>query len=392
MNNYMRQISHNLKVEFPNRTVKSLKQLNNDSKFTDLDFIMNPREIIIQLSKMDDNTNQYLIDNILSILSSLDTIPKELIDIYKVYSKSGIKIINDSCIDYLSTLDDNSIDCVITDPPYFIDKLDSKWSANNVQSDIPNSHIKHLPKGMKFDKKQTKDLFDFYKKISTVLFKKLKPGGYFLSFSSPRLYHSIAMACDQAGFEVRDMINWVYTQSMPKGMSMDHIIKRLNISNSEKDKLKDKYTDMKTPMLKSCFEPICVCMKPVESSFLKNELKYNTSLIDFSQKVGVIQDRVPANIITTENQNDIYDKNFLVSKPSAKEKGKTNTHITVKPILLMEHLIRIYSKEEALILDPFIGSGTTAIACKNTNRRCIGIDINKKYCDISLDRLFEFGS
>ena len=82
---------------------------------------------------------------------------------------------------------------------------------------------------MKFDKSQVKELYDFYLKLSNVLFRKMKPGGYFLSFSSPRLYHSIAMACEIGGFEIRDMINWIYTQSMPKGMSITHVINKMDL-------------------------------------------------------------------------------------------------------------------------------------------------------------------
>ena len=76
----------------------------------------------------------------------------------------------------------------------------------------------------------------------------------------------------------------------------------------------------------------------------------------------------------------------MISKPTKKEKGEKNTHITVKPIELMEHLVKLFSKSGATVLDPFLGSGTTAIACKNTNRKCIGIELNKEYYDISVDR------
>ncbi len=297
---------------------------------------------------------------------------------------AAIQIINTDCINYLKTLNTNSIDCVITDPPYFIDKLDNNWSSCKVNNDKKNSHIKHLPKGMRFDKKQVKKLYDYYLELSEILFDKLKPGGYFLSFSSPRLYHAIAMACDIGGFEIRDMINWTYTQTMPKGMSVTHIIKKLDISEEEKSALIEEYKDFKTPQIKSCFEPICVAMKPIGNlTFIKNELSFKTGLIDFSQKVGKDNDRTPANVITTEDYNELYDKNFLVSKPSKKEKGEGNSHITVKPLHLIEHLIKIFSKENALVVDPFLGSGTTALACKNTNRRCIGLEINSEYYEIS---------
>jgi len=216
---------------------------------------------------------------------------------------------------------------------------------------------------MKFDKSQVKNLYDFYLELSQLLFKKMKPGAYFLSFSSPRLYHAIAMSCELAGFEIRDMINWTYTQSMPKGMSVSHIIDKMKISEEEKIKIKEEYKNFKTPQIKSSFEPICVAMKPIgKITFIQNELNFKTGLLDFSQKVGINNDKVPANLITTEEFNDTYDKNFLVPKPTKSEKGINNTHITVKPLALIEHLIKLFSKKNSLILDPFLGSGTTALA------------------------------
>jgi site-specific DNA-methyltransferase (adenine-specific) len=310
------------------------------------------------------------------------------VEVEAVEKKEEIIILHNDCLIELEKLEDNSIDCVITDPPYFIDKLDNAWSSIQIESDKKNSHIKHLPKGMKFDKSQVKNLYDFYLDLSKLLFRKMKPGAYFLSFSSPRLYHAIAMSCEIAGFEIRDMINWVYTQSMPKGMSVSHIIDKMDITQEEKKKIKEEYKDFKTPQIKSCFEPICVAMKPIGNlTFIKNELQFKTGLLDFSQKVGENKDRVPANIITTEEYTEAYDKNFLVSKPSKAEKGENNTHITVKPIQLMEHLIKLFSKEGALIVDPFLGSGTTALACKNTNRQCLGIELNEEYYKICRSRL-----
>ena len=301
--------------------------------------------------------------------------------------KDNIVILNNDCLVELNKLEDNSIDCVITDPPYFIDKLDNKWSSDDVNKDVKNSHIKHLPKGMKFDKSQVKNLYDYYLELSKLLFKKMKPGAYFLSFSSPRLYHAIAMSCEIAGFEIRDMINWTYTQSMPKGMSVAHIIEKMNLTDEEKVNLIEEYKDYKTPQIRSCFEPICVAMKPIgKLTFIQNELQFKTGLLDFSQKVGINNDRVPANIITTDEYNESYDKNFLVSKPSKSEKGVNNTHITVKPIALIEHLIKLFSKKGSLVVDPFLGSGTTALACKNTDRKFFGTELNSEYYKICLDR------
>jgi site-specific DNA-methyltransferase (adenine-specific) len=299
----------------------------------------------------------------------------------------NINIVHADCMVELAKLPDNSIDCVITDPPYFIDKLDNHWSSAEIGDDIKNSHITHLPKGMKFDKSQVKSLYDYYLKLSQLLMQKMKPGAYFLSFSSPRLYHAIAMACEIAGFEIRDMINWTYTQSMPKGMSISHVIQKMKITEEEKTRLIEEYKHFKTPQIRSCFEPICVAMKPLNgATFIQNELNFKTGLLDFSQKVGIDNDRVPANLITTDEYCEAYDKNFLVQKPGKAEKGEDNTHITVKPVVLMEHLIKLFSKEGSVVVDPFLGSGTTAVACKNVNRRCFGIELNEEYYKICLKR------
>ena len=266
----------------------------------------------------------------------------------KHFSIGDINIINDNSLKYLETLDDNSIDLIVTDPPYFIDKLNNNWNSKKITNRKNNSHIKHLPKGMKFDKKQVKNLYDFYLNISKLLFQKLKPGGYYLSFSSPRLYHAIAMACEIAGFEIRDMVNWVYTKSMPKGMSVSHLIKKMkNISDDDKEKLIEEYKNFKTPMVKSCFEPICVCMKPMSTTFIKNELNFKTGLIDFSNKVGINSDRVIANIITTEKFNDIYDKKINELKKVENNKIK---------------IVLILSEESFSIRPPF--SFITQVAAK----------------------------
>lgn len=341
--------------------------------------IINNKQNITNMPIIENNNEPLIINTITSETTTIDE--------QNINDNNNIVILNNDCMVELNKLEDNSIDCVITDPPYFIDKLDNKWSFNNVNNDIKNSHITHLPKGMKFEKAQVKNLFDYYLELSKLLFKKMKPGAYFLSFSSPRLYHAIAMSCEIAGFEIRDMINWTYTQSMPKGMSVSHVIQKMNISQEEKIKLSEEYKNYKTPQIRSCFEPICVAMKPIgKLTFIQNELNFKTGLLDFSQKVGIDNDRVPANVITTNEFNELYDKNFLVAKPTRNEKGENNTHITVKPIALIEHLIKLFSKEHSLVVDPFLGSGTTAIACKNTNRKCIGIELNTEYYTICLNR------
>jgi site-specific DNA-methyltransferase (adenine-specific) len=375
-------------VEKTEKPKKKLKKNLNDAKNDDNKNVENMQPCEVEKPKKNKKVKKAVVtdDN-----ETVDNVQPDKAEKTKKVTKDDSNkkylLFNNDCLIELDNLEDNSIDCVITDPPYFIDKLDDKWSSKEINENVKNSHITHLPKGMKFDKNQITKLYDFYLKVSKILLKKMKPGGYFLSFSSPRLYHAISMACEIAGFEIRDMINWVYTQTMPKGMSVDHIIEKLEISDNEKKKLKKEYKNFKTPMIKSCFEPICVAMKPINMTFILNEISFKTGLIDFSHKVGKELDRVPANIMTTYEFNEIYDKNFLVSKPSKEEKGEYNTHITVKPVNLIEQLMKIFSKEKSLVVDPFMGSGTTGVCCKNLNRKFIGIELNKEYYEISKKRM-----
>lgn len=296
------------------------------------------------------------------------------------------KIILGDAIEVLRTIEDNSIDLVLTDPPYFLDKLDNNWEYNNVNNEKNQKVVRSLPAGMKFNRQQGRNFYDWYFKISKEIFRVLKPGGFFFSFSGPRLYHRMASAVDDAGLEIRDCFIWLYTQNQAKAMSLNHFINKLKISSEKKEDIKKKLNGWKTPQLKSCFEPIVMAQKPTDGTFLDNMLKNNVGLLNTEIKVG--DNMFPANVLTIDSINEIIDKAFLIKKPNKKEKGEDNTHKTVKPLELCEHIIKLtaYSKK-AVVLDPFIGSGTTAVAAKKLGLNYIGIDVNSEYVDISLRRL-----
>jgi len=80
---------------------------------------------------------------------------------------------------------------------------------------------------------------------------------------------------------------------------------------------------------------------------------------------------------------------FYCAKASKKEKGEGNNHPTVKPIKLMEYLVKLTSmpNPDQIYLDPFLGSGTTGVACKNLNRNFIGIELDDKYFQIVKERI-----
>jgi len=298
------------------------------------------------------------------------------------------KVTFGECIDIMKKMPSNSIDMVCTDPPYFLDGLGNDWNKQSIDNKGSSSVVGNLPKGMKFDRNQSKKFHDFYSSVSVEVFRILKPGGAFLSFSSPRLYHSMAWAIEGAGFEIRDMLGWIYTQSQVKAFSQDHIIdKDKGKTPDQKTQLKELCKDWKTPQLKPAIEPICFAVKPIEGRYIDNFEKHGVGLMNTSAETKVGEGYFPSNIIVTEDVGQGLDKVFLVSKPTKVEKGSYNTHLSVKPVSLISHLIKLFTKEDALILDPFMGSGTTAIACIQSKRKYIGFDINKEYIEITEKRV-----
>ena len=304
-----------------------------------------------------------------------------------------------NCIALFKSMASSSVDMICTDPPYFLDGLGSDWSKKAIDKKGSSSVVGNLPKGMKFDRNQSKQFREFYLTVSQEAYRVLKPGGVFISFSSPRLYHAMTIAIEDAGFEIRDMLGWVYTQSQVKAFSQDHIInKDKSLTDEEKSKILEQCKDTRTMQLKPAIEPMCLAVKPVEGRLVDNYVKYGTGLmhVDDETKVGMNENgeqiMFPANIMTTEMSWEAIDRVFLVPKPTKKEKGDYNSHLSVKPVSLISHLIKLFTKKDAIVVDPFMGSGTTAVACRITDRNYIGFELNQEYIDITKKRLAELDS
>jgi len=296
------------------------------------------------------------------------------------------KIVLGDALDVLKQLPDQSVEVCLTDPPYFLDKLDNNWTEKKVSDKRNRQVIQSLPAGMKFDRNQGIRFYDWYIKISKEVFRVLKTGGFFFSFSSPRLYHRMATAIDDAGFEIRDCFLWLYTQNQMKAMSLNHFIEKMDMTKEKKEALKSRLAGWKTPQIKSNFEPIVMAQKPTDGTFLNNFIKNEVGLLNTNIKVG--DNMYPSNILTVAGINEVIDKHFLIAKPHGEKKGDFNTHMTVKPLELCKHLISLsaYSKD-AIILDPFVGSGTVAVASKELGRNYIGVDINPEYVELAKRRL-----
>jgi site-specific DNA-methyltransferase (adenine-specific) len=121
--------------------------------------------------------------------------------------------------------------------------------------------------------------------------------------------------------------------------------------------------------------------------YIDNFQTYGTGLMNTSSETKTGEGFFPSNIITTDTVEESMDRVFLVAKPNKIEKGDFNTHLSVKPTSLMSHLVKLFTRENAIVLDPFMGSGTTAVACIHSQRQFIGFDTNMEYIKIANRRI-----
>lgn len=284
-------------------------------------------------------------------------------------------IYNEDCRIGLKRIEDNTIDCIITDPPYFIDKMGDDWNDKELTKSAKKSGvIGGLPVGMKFDRKQGENLQKFLEPICNEFYRILKPGGFCVVFSQGRLYHRTGIALDLAGFEMRDLMIWKY-EGQAKAFSQDHFIKKdKTLSDEEKENLIKEMNGWKTPQLKPQLEPMTLAQKPKEGTFIENWLKYGVGLIN-----------------TKESLDGMFPGNVMEIDKRIRQKETTEKieHLTVKPTHLIGHIIRLLTKESAIILDAFMGSGSHGVAALENNRNFIGFEIEPKYYEISKKRLEE---
>ena len=102
-------------------------------------------------------------------------------------------IYNGDCVEMMKAIGDNSVDSIVTDPPYELGFMGKKWDSTGITNSV-----------------------EMWEECLRVL----KPGGYLLSFSATRTYHRMACAIEDAGFEIRDQILWVYCQGFPKSRNI----------------------------------------------------------------------------------------------------------------------------------------------------------------------------
>jgi DNA modification methylase len=345
------------------------------------------------------------------------------------------QIITGDCREVMAGMDAESVDSIVTDPPYGLSFMGKGWDKG-----VPG--------------------VEFWVEALRVA----KPGTHLLAFGGTRMVHRLAVAIEDAGWEIRDRIHWVYGSGFPKSHDVSKAIdkaagaERVKIGaykvscgtgeafgKSVGDSGKGTVVDITAPAtteaqqwhgwgtaLKPAVEPIILARKPFKGTVAANVLEHGTGAINVDGcRVSIFEDdpgkknyhtnrkisrdyeiknslykigmktvrtsehqqgRWPANLIhdgsdeATAGMGEAA-RYFYCPKASKKDRGADNKHPTVKPTDLMAYLCRLVTPPGGLVLDPFNGSGSTGKAAVREGFRYIGIEQDQEYADIARERL-----
>lgn len=290
----------------------------------------------------------------------------------------------------LATIDTDSIDAIVTDPPYELAFMGRRWDST----------------GIAFDPA-----------FWTQCLRVLKPGGHLIAAGGTRTAHRMVCAIEDAGFDIRDTICWLYSSGFPKSLDVSKAIDRAAgaeraVIGTRTDVATRIYDiDRKTALpteiavtapatdearrwagwgtaLKPAYEPIVLARKPPAASIAATVVEHGTGAlnIDACRITSDDMHRWPANVILDDHltQRHIdWSPYFYCSKVTPEEREQTsNTHPTVKPVSLMRWLCRLVTPPAGTVLDPFAGSGTTLVAALLEGYTSIGIEMTDDYLPI----------
>lgn len=288
------------------------------------------------------------------------------------------KLYNGDSIQLIKELDSDSVHLILSDIPYGIGYEDWDVLHNNTNSAFLGSSKAQEKAGSVF-KRRGKPLngwseadkkipFEYQKWCSSWAsewLRVLKPGASVFIFAGRRLSHRCICALEEAGFIFKDMIAWEKDSAPHRAQRISEVYKRRNDEGNEK-----KWDGWRVGNLRPIFEPILWFQKPY---------KLGTTLAD-----NVIHHEVGAFNDLSWNKYTVNSQNIIKTK---KEKSDHGLHPTQKPLQLMNALIELTTKPGQLVLDPFMGSGSTCVSAKSLGRNYIGFELNKNYFEIAEQRI-----
>ena len=255
------------------------------------------------------------------------------------------KIYNNNCLEQLDQLQENCIDSIVTDPPYELNFMGKGWDNAGVS---------------------------FNKETWQKCLRVLKPGGYLLAFGGSRTFHRIAVAIEDAGFEIRDTIMWLYGSGFPKSMNIGLAIDKrngvdnrtgnivqgmasnntesLNNHKYETQNFKKEYEERVAQnewagwgtALKPSFEPIVVARKPFKGSLVDNVIEWGVGGLNIDEcRVGTEEISYYPTDLTEAHSNKFGNGAYMpkdTTKPPISHNGRfpANTILTYDQITFDE--------------------------------------------------------
>ena len=323
-----------------------------------------------------------------------------------------MRLYNDDCLNTFKLIEDKTIDLILIDPPYNISKAEwDKWKTVSEYIEFMGKVFKECERVLKDngsfyffhnDFLQMVELQNFINKNTGFVFKNMltwekyqtnkqyygKNVLMFVNATEKRNYRSMAEYCLYYTFQDKTGLNKIYDDkecftSIKRYLKEEK--KKSGLTNKDLSLIFSEYTNKKG----------CLNRSVVERYFSNKQWVFPTENIyeNVLQKTGYFQK--PYEELRREYEEQRYtfnvfdtDKTTTFLIPPAPKQG----HITPKPVDLLEYIIKTSSNEGDTVLDCFMGSGSTGVACLNTNRRFIGIEKDDKYFEIAKKRIKEHGN
>ncbi|MDQ7027679.1 MAG: site-specific DNA-methyltransferase [Anaerolineae bacterium] len=285
------------------------------------------------------------------------------------------KIMTADCLDILPQLTDNSVHCVVSDIPYGInlDEWDVIHSNTNSAllgqspAQLGKSGFKRRGKPIRgwnaADRNIPKEYERWCSDWASALYPKLKDGASVFIFGARRTIHRAIVALEDSGLLLRDILSWEKPNAHHRAQRISGVLEKRGLKTEA-----EKWEGWRLGNLAPIWEPIAWLFKPYDHTITDNVL---------TNEVGAIH--IDACKINGKSPSNTLKFWF--------DKDEERFHEAQKPLSLLKFLILLTTRENQIVLDPFVGSGSTALASAELNRRYVGIEINSEYTDIAIRRI-----
>lgn len=279
------------------------------------------------------------------------------------------------CLDLIPQLQNDSVDCFLSDIPYGINLDDWDVLHENTNSallgqspaQVGKSGFKRRGKPIQgwneADKHIAKDYQAWCSKWADAVYPKMKAGSSLFIFGARRLLHRAIIALEDCGFLLKDLLAWEKPNAHHRAQRLSGILEKRGLYDEARE-----WDGWRLGNLAPKWEAIAWLFKPYRLTITDNVLKNHTGAIHID--ACLIDGKSPTNLLK-----------FWFSD------NEQRLHEAQKPLELIEFLIHLTTREGQVILDPFMGSGTTALACLRTKRQFIGFELNPNYVEIAKQRL-----